>query len=340
MPMVSPDDGADKAVEQVNEAVEDGGGCTEAWEALSNLRKQDNSDRRTFLKGIGASGAGAFGLAVGTSSVSAEKSQPSQEVEQATNEEIERVLASPKTQKLLDHVENISINLDDAKKVTTTFDEQVTTFVIPSNFGDVFFGELADISEAGLAFGLSVLDGGFSPLSSEQREQLTTPFADLPNTPAVYVVDREGNTVQSRVATKRENDVYTKRLGASSDKISALLSTDAEDVITFAGAEDTPQYYDGRHLSPMPDDSPFRESTDDELADIAALPPRLQTMQNCNDRLGECAASVGAPAACIAGCVTAGVATYGAAFALCAICSGGTGFNAGIQCAQYYKFCL
>jgi hypothetical protein len=38
--------------------------------------------------------------------------------------------------------------------------------------------------------------------------------------------------------------------------------------------------------------------------------------------------------------VTAGVSTWGAAFALCGICTGLSGFQAGVKCGQWYKRCV
>jgi hypothetical protein len=67
---------------------------------------------------------------------------------------------------------------------------------------------------------------------------------------------------------------------------------------------------------------------------------RFTTAGNCNDMLGTCAATQGTTAAYILGCVTTGVPTWGAAFALCAICTGGTAFNAGIQCGLWYDQCV
>lgn len=60
--MASPNGSTDEAVEEVNDAVEDGGGCTEAWEALSDLRDQSNTNRRKFLRAMGAGAAATGGI--------------------------------------------------------------------------------------------------------------------------------------------------------------------------------------------------------------------------------------------------------------------------------------
>ena len=61
--MGTPNGKTDETVgKNLNDAVENGSGCTEAWEALSEFRAQNQSSmpihRRSILKGIGA-GAGA-----------------------------------------------------------------------------------------------------------------------------------------------------------------------------------------------------------------------------------------------------------------------------------------
>lgn len=63
--MARSNDRTDNAIEQVNDAVEDGGGCTEAWEALSDLRESTNSNRRNFLKNVTIAGVGGLGLMSG-----------------------------------------------------------------------------------------------------------------------------------------------------------------------------------------------------------------------------------------------------------------------------------
>lgn len=56
-------------IEQINDAVEDGSGCAEAWDTMSELRKGNSKDtfsratpsRRTILSAIGAMGATGIG---------------------------------------------------------------------------------------------------------------------------------------------------------------------------------------------------------------------------------------------------------------------------------------
>lgn len=67
----------DDVAEQVNEAVQDGGGCTETWEALSDLREQSDTSRRKFLRTMstGAAATGGIGSLSGTALAAEDKSE-------------------------------------------------------------------------------------------------------------------------------------------------------------------------------------------------------------------------------------------------------------------------
>ena len=60
---------ANPASDRIKEAVDDGAGCVETWEALSELRESHNPDRRRFLRTVGLS-FGALTLGSGVSAAS------------------------------------------------------------------------------------------------------------------------------------------------------------------------------------------------------------------------------------------------------------------------------
>ena len=91
-----------------------------------------------------------------------------------------------------------------------------------------------------------------------------------------------------------------------------------------------------RHLSGLADDAAYTELDTDQIPPLDVQSSDVSTQANCNDLLGACAKNDGASA----GCVTAGVSTLGAAFALCGVCAGLGGFQAGIKCGQWYKRCV
>jgi len=86
--MVEPDPAPDFDEEQyqneLNDAVDDGGGCAETWETLSEARDKFTPDRRSVLKGVGALGASAVG--VSSLGVATAKEKPgNEEIEVALN---------------------------------------------------------------------------------------------------------------------------------------------------------------------------------------------------------------------------------------------------------------
>ncbi|PSQ26898.1 hypothetical protein BRD03_08675 [Halobacteriales archaeon QS_9_68_17] len=56
-------DSADESIDVINEAVDDGSGCAETWEALHALRRDgEESGRRSFLRRTATAGAATLGL--------------------------------------------------------------------------------------------------------------------------------------------------------------------------------------------------------------------------------------------------------------------------------------
>lgn len=78
--MAAEDNEFDRTTEQVNEAVNDGGGCVEAWEAMSSLRDENDAptpDRRMAIKLFGAGAASMAGLSGLTNRASADETTKS-----------------------------------------------------------------------------------------------------------------------------------------------------------------------------------------------------------------------------------------------------------------------
>ncbi|TKX59802.1 twin-arginine translocation signal domain-containing protein [Halorubrum sp. ASP1] len=62
-PDSDPDFDEEQYQNELNDAVDDGGGCAETWEALSQARRSENINRRKILKTAGlATAVGVFGL--------------------------------------------------------------------------------------------------------------------------------------------------------------------------------------------------------------------------------------------------------------------------------------
>lgn len=65
------DDEISTEIEHINNAVEDGGGCAETWEAVSELRNDNSQSRRSFVKYVAAA-LGIGGLPAMSEKVSAQ----------------------------------------------------------------------------------------------------------------------------------------------------------------------------------------------------------------------------------------------------------------------------
>lgn len=81
--------GRSPASDQIEEAVDDGSGCVETWEALSELRESPNPDRRRFLRTVGFSfGALTLGSGVSAASGLEEKEDEEEERPEIHTEEV------------------------------------------------------------------------------------------------------------------------------------------------------------------------------------------------------------------------------------------------------------
>jgi len=107
-----PDFDEEQYQNELNDAVDDGGGCAETWETLSEARDKFTPDRRSVLKGVGALGASAVG--VSSLGVATAKEKPG-------NEEIEVALNSDAVQALLEELHYPDVRKNAAKKSNRRF---------------------------------------------------------------------------------------------------------------------------------------------------------------------------------------------------------------------------
>lgn len=321
----------------IDDRLGDGGGCTEAWEALEDARAEadertPDADRRGVLKGLAAAGITAVGMA-GTATAR----DGGDAVASVPESEVESVLSDPIVERVLADTGVEEVRREAVVKSDPDDDHSTVVYSFPTPVGVLFYGDRDGQTEAGVSFGYS-LDDGYTPLTGAEKRGLDESFRSLPNAFATYTVTNPASAsptpVQIRHLTDRETAHVADKLDADPATLTGVVSSDREDIVVFDTEAERKRY-----LTNFPDTAPFEELT---AAEIAATEEtfRFTVAGNCNDMLGTCAASNGTTAACILGCVTAGVSTWGAAFALCAICTGGTAFNAGIQCGQWYDQCV
>lgn len=324
----------ERTVSEAREAIDaqlgDGGGCTEAWEALNRVR--NSSTRRDVLNGLAAAGISAVGISGSAAAKSSDES-----IDSVPEKRVKKILSSSLVERVLEDTGVEDVDRESVVKSDPDDDHSTVVYSFATPAGILFYGERDSQTEAGISFGYS-LEDGFEPLSEETKSELEQPFSDLPDVFSTYTVTRpetnDATPVQVRHLTEDEAEAVGETLSIDAEAITGVVSSDRDDVVVFDPEEERTRYLTG-----LPDDAPFDELSGEEIED-ASEAVRFGTQGNCNDMLGECAATNGTTAACIAGCVTAGVSTWGAAFALCAICTGGTAFNAGIQCGQWYDQCV
>lgn len=211
--MVEPDPAPDFDEEQyqneLNDAVDDGGGCAETWETLSEARDKFTPDRRSVLKGVGALGASAVG--VSSLGVATAKEKPG-------NEEIEVALNSDAVQALLEELHYPDVRKNAAKKIKPKIqnadedeeldtDELLSILKLPTKIGDIIY-PLIDQEEG-------------SPVIFRFKGKGTRPgkYNDLPdNVSSGLISDGEDITIV-RGATKHEIDVILNATRFDNKKI-------------------------------------------------------------------------------------------------------------------------
>jgi hypothetical protein len=321
----------------IDDHLGDGGGCTEAWEALTQARaeadeRSPDADRRGVLKGLAAAGITAIGM---TGTASAQTGGDG--VASVPESEVESILSDPIVERVIADTGVENVRREAVVKSDPDDDHSTVVYSFPTPVGVLFYGDRDGQTEAGVSFGYS-LDDGYAPLTEAQKRDLDASFHSLPNAFATYTVTDPASAsptpVQIRHLTDAETAHVARKLETDPASLTGVVSSDRDDIVVFDTESERKRYLTG-----FPDDAPFEEMSAKEIAATEEI-FRFTTAGNCNDMLGTCAATQGTTAACILGCVTAGVSTWGAAFALCAICTGGTAFNAGIQCGQWYDQCV
>ena len=96
--MSKPNDSAREAVDEVNDAVNDGGGCVEAWESMNALRSKNdasNPDRRAAIKILGTGAMSVAGLGAAANRTSAKKpTGTSPEIDHVTGSEANKAVST------------------------------------------------------------------------------------------------------------------------------------------------------------------------------------------------------------------------------------------------------
>ncbi|WP_188424848.1 twin-arginine translocation signal domain-containing protein [Haloferax sulfurifontis] len=193
----------------------DAGGCTEAWEAMTEIRNQESeTGRRSFLKALGISGA-AMSMSTGLVAGKANSASQTRVQEAIESPEVQKILAelgSPSVQRGKATTRKAS-NVDEApnggEKIHTLF--EVT--VLPTPVGEIRYTEIVggDTHKEGIAgaqyrFTYQMEDENVqSPSGNSMIEsKLPSKYQSLPeNTPAMLFT-RDDEVVFGREASSDE----------------------------------------------------------------------------------------------------------------------------------------
>jgi hypothetical protein len=253
-------------------------------------------------------------------------------------ERAEEILETEEMETLLEKIGDPAVQRGQSQTIIINIkDESITSTILPTPLGDAVYGQKDDVSEADFAFGSSVLNDAPAQLSPGFAEKLPEPFDKLPlESPGVHIVSSQGSPVQGRTGTSEENEAVAETLNISSDEADMLAVSDVDDLILYDNSKEENKIY----AAPSPSSEiPYREMTSEEMSDLSISSEGVGTLvADCYTYRKDCASYVGA--SCIGACTIAGVATFGAAFALCGICAGSSAFVAGTACGKYYEECL
>lgn len=144
-----PDDNHDleRYQNELSEATDDGDGCAEMWENLSDIRGDNSANRRSVLKGIGTIGISSLGLS-GIASAS--------ERENLDQDTIEEILSSTEVSAILEELDNPEVKEDRIRNLDIKVEDQInadvpTIYIIPTEYGEISYTKTSNVGEDGIA---------------------------------------------------------------------------------------------------------------------------------------------------------------------------------------------
>lgn len=207
--MEESDPDPDQYQAELNDAVDDGGGCVETWEKLSEARGEFTPERRSVLKKISALGvAGSTGL-VGTATAASneEESEISLRVEEVplSEDTAKKAVSSKIADQLINTVTRSANNrniaeISDGTRRNITIDDQLLSFTVEfaTKYGRLGIGYQSD----------SLLTGFFdlnrSTLSNGQRNRISGQIGWPEDTTATLLIEDAGEPIFSRSVTVDE----------------------------------------------------------------------------------------------------------------------------------------
>lgn len=309
--------------ERIAEAIPNGGGCTEAWEALSSLRSDEDSSRRDFLKTVSAAGASASLASMGIVRVEADKPQRVEEPE------VKRTLGDEHVQSLIAALNEPRVYTERAALQKGSIGYQsIMMTILPTAVGNIVHGEWSD--------GTSAAQYYFR--TAKKTRELPEKYRNIPRADDAILTAQSGDVVLTRLATQKELQAMFHRFEIDSPE-EAIAATSSEMEGFHLKAES------GGELKEAQVTSLGSSVAQTEVADRIAKAENVEMISdssttdaeeptvgtagltNCNeDWCWRCVKSSGTCAACYGSCFT----IVGPACALCIIpLCGATGWACG-----------
>lgn len=229
--MEEPDSDPDQYQDELSDAVDDGGGCAETWEKLSEARRKSSLDRRSVLKGVGAFGAAALGVS-GIGAATAKKKPDDEEIDEALNSE--------GVQALLDELENPEIRRNATRRIEPKIqgadevddldeDELISILILPTKAGDIVY---------------PLIEEEDLPVIFRFKGKGTRPdkYEDLPEGVSSGLIARGDEITVVRGATKHEKDVLLEVTQFDTDEADPKIikTSEINGFRLFKGFEDAP----------------------------------------------------------------------------------------------------
>ncbi len=297
--------------DDLNEAVNDGDGCAETWEALSELRAdQDSSDssdsspinRRQFVRSLATAGGIAAIGSTGLGQVAAKTQN------KANQHEVREALQTPEVQTLLDELGNPAVQRGKAKRVTAKYgDEQVTKFTaltLPTSLGDIVYGTKGSGEvEASYLFGETVTKKD-NTVSTEIAQKLPEPYRSMPAESGRKLVVTPDETRAFRTPTQNERRELAQITGLAVEETRGYIdSADDRFYVYKPYSEDENGNGDGGGLlriDPSFTDGVYREVSAEEFKDATAQDVVTAQGYSCTLTCASCLG--GLPGGCFVGC--------------------------------------
>lgn len=293
------DNKQEEEIEEINEAVENGGGCTEAWEALSELRQENTTNRRNVLKSMGAVGSTAALISAGSIPTVAEERKSS-------SEEIKSALNSNQVQLILDELDDPQIKKGEATSRDMTVSEvTVTNTTLPTALGDVIYTD-STTGETAAQY----------HFSDHPPEGLPDRFHDIPSGTNAGIATEGDEVIFIRGPTGKEQDQLAQLTGIESEEFIAGFRSNIDRFVVRS--IDTSAAYQ------VDLDSRQVESISNKTGNN-----NVTIMDDGPGWCQACLTAVGACTACASLCSTPGPICYGCVIGAC-----GAGVRACTKCAQ------